>query len=311
MSEEIFSRHFRMTRATFQKLSQLIKYDLPQPYDGFGSQVFPPTERLYMVLWYLATTETYRQLAARFGTTISVVHESVDMVLNAIAKNLKQEIQFPTQAECQGVAARFAKKNGFPGIVGALDGTRISIMKRKQESDSWIDRKGHHSIAVSIVVDSDRRILHYSLGCPGSFHDQRVYRLSGLEQLLDHLEDKFHIIADSAYKLSTHIIVPYKDSGNLTVTQKSFNYKHSCNRMVVEHTFGIIKTKFPRIHFPLQVQSWDRAVLVITCCLLLHNFIQHNDNEVSNKDNHQAAQPELPADKDMKRDTIAALLLNV
>lgn len=304
-----FSRHFRMSRTTFTKLLEILSPFMPTPYSGFGKSVIPPRERLYIVLWYVASNETYRQLACRFGTTDSVIHESVEQTLQLLVDKLAHEVKFPaTDMECKAVAARFQQKNGFPGIVGAIDGTRVNISRPKTEPDAWVDRKGHHSISITAVVDSDKRFLYYSVGCPGSLHDQRVLRLGYLTERLAPLSNIYHLIGDSAYHLTTKMMVPYP-ANTQTEKEKAYNYKHSCNRLVVEHAFGLLKTKFPRIHGILQVKSWDMAVLRMRSCIHLHNFILNNELPDSDElVTPGAAMLNLPEDARAKRDAISDIL---
>lgn len=158
------------------------------------------------------------------------------------------------------------------------------------------------------MVDACRRITAVSIGSPGSFHDSRVLRISELADKIDNLPDEFHVIGDSAYPLKNHLLVPYRDNGNLTNRQRVFNYKHSANRMVVENTIGIIKMKFPRIQSKLMVHSWDRAVSIIMACMQLHNFIQkveHNANEAEFAHYDRVV---LPLDPKDRRDAISDIV---
>lgn len=305
--DEEFARHFRMTRPTFNTLLEQLAPHLPKPFPGMGSVVIPPKERLYIYLWFMATSETYRALACRFGTTDSVIHESIDMVLNAIMKTLKGEVKFPhTLKKCKKIAARFAERNGFPNIIGAIDGTHFMIAKPQREPDVWIDRKNNFSISCSAIVDSELRFLHYVIGCPGSMHDQRVYRLSEVEELLADVPESMHLIGDSAYALDTKLLVPYRDTGSLTVQQKQFNYFLSSNRMVVENAFGLLKNKFARIHATLDTTSWKRAVIIARSAILLHNFII-NEELMSTPIDTRGIPMNLPADAKLKRDKIAEM----
>lgn len=305
--DEEFSRHFRMERTTFNELLRRLAPRLPERYEGFGERIIPPDERLYMVLWFLATNESYRALACRFGTSDSTVHESVDIVVSAIVEELANEVKFPTtEEECKLLSSEFQQRNGFPNIIGAIDGTHIKISKPSREPDVWVDRQGNHSIGIAAVVDQHRRFTYYSIGCPGSMHDQRVYRLSSIEELLNPISDHYHLIGDSAYTLATKMMVPYKDNGKLTARQKSFNYRHSSNRMAVENSFGLLKNKFSRIHSLLIVHSWRRAVAIIKACLHLHNFIINNENVTEPAELFEAVI--LPSDPKDKRDAIAAIV---
>lgn len=73
MDDLQFHSNFRMSRSTYEDLLQCVIPLLPKQYEGFGQRIIPPEERLAMILWFLSSAETYRQLAARFGTTDSVV----------------------------------------------------------------------------------------------------------------------------------------------------------------------------------------------------------------------------------------------
>jgi hypothetical protein len=206
----------------------------------------------------------------------------------------------------------FSRRNGFPGIVGAVDGTHIEISKPLVEPDLWIDRHGKHSINLTAVCDASSRILFYRVGDPGSYHDSRVRRISTLPELLDKLSPKYHIIGDSAYPLDSHLLTPYRDTGSLTFEQKTFNYHLSANRMVIENCFGLLKNKFPRIHNMLQVRSIQQAVLVIRACIHLHNYIIDNQIELfeAGTDRPLNGEIDLPAGGKAKRDRITAILTN-
>lgn len=263
-----------------------------------------------MVLWYLSTSETNRQLASRFGTTEPVIHESVVLALGLIVNRLADQVMFPvSESECSRIANKFQQKNGFPGIIGAINGTHVNIMKPKTEPDAWIDRKEHHSISVTAAVDSEKRFIYYFVGCPGSLHDQHVFRLSDIIEKLKKVPEKYHLVGDSSYARSSELIVPYSGN-NLTAEQRSFNFLHSSNRMVVEHAFGLLKNKFARVHNTLNVRIWDIAALSIRVAIILHNF------KINNQSEKVQPQPELhevvfPQDGFGKRNAMARILLEL
>lgn len=63
--------------------------------------------------------------------------------------NLSRDIiKWPTEAEKQQSEEHF-RNNGFPSIIGAIDGTHIKIDKPQTDPDSYINRKGYYSIQVS------------------------------------------------------------------------------------------------------------------------------------------------------------------
>lgn len=61
-----------------------------------------------------------------------------------------QYIRWPTEEEAMESARIFEQKKGFPGIIGAIDGTHIKIAAPKENQDSYINRKGYHSIQLQV-----------------------------------------------------------------------------------------------------------------------------------------------------------------
>ncbi|KAJ8909746.1 hypothetical protein NQ315_014015 [Exocentrus adspersus] len=102
----------------------------------------------------------------------------------------------------------FQIKKGFKNYIGAIYGCHIVINRPVENEDSYINRKGFHSILIQGVVD---------------------YR------------------GDSAYPNIQWLIAPFKDTGNLSADQKYFNFKHSSARIVVEHAYGLLKGRFRRL----------------------------------------------------------------
>lgn len=48
---------------------------------------------------------------------------------------------------------RFFEKTGFPGVIGAIDGTHIAIFPPESEREHlFINRKLYHSLNVMIVI---------------------------------------------------------------------------------------------------------------------------------------------------------------
>lgn len=78
---------------------------------------------------------------------------------------------------------------------------------------------------------------------------------------------------DSAFGLTCSMIKPYARTNDMSVKETEFNVKHSSNRMIVENIFSWLKEWFPRLHYHLEVTTTQKAVLIITTCIHLYNFI--------------------------------------
>lgn len=59
-------------------------------------------------------------------------------------------------------------------------------------------------------------------------------------RLIDFYEDS-HLVGDLAYKLSTYLLVAFKNVDRLSNREKSFNNKLSQCRVVIENAFGLLK----------------------------------------------------------------------
>jgi hypothetical protein len=104
------------------------------------------------------------------------------------------------------------------------------------------------------VVDSNKRFLDLYLGMPGSTNDSRILRRSFLYHLgisgnlfdARYAIDGFnpYLLGDSGYPLLPWLMVPHKNSRNLTLLETLFNKRLRRDRCLVENAFGILKQTF-------------------------------------------------------------------
>lgn len=66
-------------------------------------------------------------------------------------------------------------------------------------------------------------------------------------------------------------MVPYKDNGHLTASQRTYNFKHSSTRQVIERAFGLLKGRWRKL-FYLDMLCQKKIVSVIIAACVLHNF---------------------------------------
>ena len=74
----------------------------------------------------------------------------------------------------------FEELYGIPQIVGTIDGCHIEINAPPQNHEDYFNRKQHYSVNLQAIVDAKLKFIHATVGYPGSIHDARVLRLSGL-----------------------------------------------------------------------------------------------------------------------------------
>jgi len=208
--------------------------------------------------------------------------------------------------------------SGFPGVVGCIDGTYINIRTPANKLRStYTNRHDMQSMTLQGICDSRRRFLDVFTGVPSKIHDARIFRLSFISSKVNSLGPQFHVLGDSAYPLSENLLTPYRDYGNLTPSQKTYNYKFSATRVRIENAFGMLKGRFRQL-MKLEYHSVRKlASFIIACCVLHNACIDNGDlfqEEPCSEDiGQENYAPEVHGNREqgmIKRDNIAVLLSN-
>jgi hypothetical protein len=235
--------------------------------------VVPVEKQVLIALWYVGSLDTIRKIADRFGVSESTVIMCRERVTAAILNNLKEKnISWPTQQEMQDEVNAFQQRNRFPGIVGAIDGTHIRIKAPSSHPQSYVNRKRFHSIQTQPVCRHNMLFCHIYTGYPGSVHDSRILKQSGLwTNGLRMCNMANHTLGDAAYPTRRWLLTPFRDNGHLTE-------QHTSNRVVIERAFALLKGKFRRLKY-LETAKVNTSVEIIMMCCVLHNICTlTNDN---------------------------------
>lgn len=276
MADYDFKTHCRLHRSTFDLLLETIKVNLENE-----TRPTSPDKMLLITLWTLATPECYRSVGCRFGVSKSTVCRILRSTIDAIFELASTTIKWPGATEAQNIISANSSTTGFPGVLGAIDGTHIPITAPRHSPGTYINRKGFHSLQLQVVCQHNLKFTDCYVGQPGSMHDARVFRFSEISTDLQNntlfFLDDSHLIGDTAYPLSDRLLTPYRDTGNLTECQVRYNFKLSSTRMFVERAIGQLKSPFRRL------KSFDSPDLPFICksviaACALHNFcIDEND----------------------------------
>ncbi|XP_046554693.1 uncharacterized protein LOC124264015 [Haliotis rubra] len=136
-SDPLFRAHFRMTRASFQDLLELI---------GPHTEVktISLERRTLACLWYVSNQETFRSVVDRIGMSKGSLRYYLMNLCRTMTSEdiLPRQITWPRKEEYRAIAEQNAVKYGFPGAIGCLDGTYIPIPGPRDFRDSYICRKG-------------------------------------------------------------------------------------------------------------------------------------------------------------------------
>lgn len=242
-----------------------------------GSPQIPLEERLLIFLWYMASLDKYAAIDDRFGVSESTASYAIRNLISFIHDYLLSIIiLWPTPEEQQEMKDMYMDLKKFPGVVGMIDGTHISIKKPSIRGIDYCNRKD--SIVLQAVVREDLRFTNIFAGFPGKVHDARVLRQSPLFQNGSALCGDGHLLGDSAYPNMSWLLTPFRDTGRLTNVQLHYNYTHSSIRITVERAFGLLKGRFTRLQHINQNEMEGIVQTVVTGCILHNICIINNDN---------------------------------
>lgn len=133
------------------------------------------------------------------------------------------------------------------------------------------------------ICDHKARFTHCYIGHAGSIHDQRVFRISEMQDALGDpmmFPDDCHLVGDLAYKLHDNLLIPYRDNGHLTERQKNFNFCLSSARMAIERAFGILTTRCRSLLTVLPMDRVENIPSFVLACCVLHNLCLFQGDEL-------------------------------
>lgn len=264
-----FRDRFRMDRDTFDVILEQLT-----PRLLIGDRNCPvkisAEKQLLIYIKYVATQMTIQTLSDLFGVCEATIFRLIRKISGIICKDVMPDvIKWPSGQKIHETLREFENLKGFPGVIGAIDGSHIPIRTPKQNPENYINRKCFPSVVLQAVCDANMHILDLHCGWPGSVHDSRVLKNS---PLFSHAQEWFpgntHLLGDSAYPLQTWLLTPFKDYGNLNPDQKKYNYLHSSTRMAIERTFGSLKGRFRRLKYVDMLDIEEIVKLVLSICTL-------------------------------------------
>ena len=111
----------------------------------------------------LATQETIRSVADRFGICGATVYRTVRRVITAIVRNWTSKVivwPYSVEAVCS-ITEGFCSRRGLQMVLGAIDGSHIPIKALNQES--YINRINFYSVVLQATCD--HRMMCHRLFC--------------------------------------------------------------------------------------------------------------------------------------------------
>nr|XP_034334751.1 putative nuclease HARBI1 [Crassostrea gigas] len=173
-----------------------------------------PLQKILLTLRFLATGKMQLCNGDDMGVSQPTVSRSITATLRCLSspRICAQFIKFPLNLqEIRKNQEEFFKIAGFPGIVGAIDGTHVQIIAPSQYENEYVNRHHYHSINTQVVFDPFHKIIDVVAKWPGSTHDARILNESGLKSLFDQnkIPVHTHLLGDSGYPSKRWLLTPF------------------------------------------------------------------------------------------------------
>ncbi|XP_011858851.1 PREDICTED: uncharacterized protein LOC105556374 [Vollenhovia emeryi] len=282
-----FQNYTRMQEEVMEELLILVRPYIEKK-DTVMREAISPRMRLSVTLRYLATGNSFQDLAFSTRIAPNTLSQIIPETLQAIIAVLEEKvISFPCKPDdWEIVANKFQMMWQFPHCIGALDGKHISFRPPRCEGSKYRNYKGTDSIILLALVDADYKFIFVDIGKNGRIHDSTVFRESPLGKKLKenalnlpqpnilpgfNFKMPYVIVGDDAFALHINLMKPYPER-NLTRENRIFNYRLSRARRTAENAFGILANKFRVLLNPIPL-AVEKVEIITYACVLLHNFL--------------------------------------
>ncbi|KAB0804577.1 hypothetical protein PPYR_01547 [Photinus pyralis] len=275
MQDSQFKADFRLSRVTFETLLSNIGGMWTENVRR-GAISVKIEKQLMIAIWYLANLECFRSVAERFGVSKSSAWKCLHCVCEKLIEYNKtaKVLAWPNVQSQERISRMFYKKANFPSCI---DGSHVPIKAPLHNHTSYVNRKGFHSVILQAICDDKYLFTDVYAGEAGSVHDAMVFKRSEFsvnENAYEFLHNG-HILGDSAYPLTSKLLVPFKDYGQLTEVQKHYNTAHAKTRVPIEQAFALLKGRFRRLKL-VENTRIDRIPIMVVSACILHNICMLN-----------------------------------
>ena len=235
--------------------------------------------QLAVSLHFFATGSFQTVIATSHGISQTSVSRCIAAVSDALCSHANDFITFPNQQNQLEIQQSFLEKDGFPLVLGCIDGTHVPIVAPSENEPIYVNRKNEHSINIQAICDSNLKFIDVVARLPGSTHDAFIWRQSGLNQKITSGEVAIvngWFLADSGYPLTHNILTPLLSPN--TTGERRYNRAFLKTRKNIECAFGLWKSRWRSMDRTggSLCYSPGRVCKLVLATMILHNLcIQH------------------------------------
>lgn len=272
VEDEHLLRYYRFPRREILWLCDELEPDIGRVTRR--SHAVPTHTQVLTALRFYASGSFQSVVGDASGLSQSSVSRIIGKVTDALFSRARREIKMPrSAADIAATKHKFYQLSNFPNVIGAIDCTHIAIKAPQINEDVYVNRKQYHSLNIQVIANSDQVITSYSAKYPGSSHDSYIWRNSCVRRSFNRGEfGHSYLLDDSGYPLEPFLMTPIENPAN--PAEQRYNRSHMRTRVVVEQTFGTLKTRFRCLHRSGGALQYDpaRCGKIAVACMLLHNL---------------------------------------
>lgn len=163
---------------------------------------------LMMVLWILASPDTFRAVGVKFGVAEQTVHFHYTYIILALREMAPRYVKWPNAFERELISGIFEALYGYPSVCGCIDGCLICITAPLEQPQQYVDRHHQYSLILQGVCDHNLLFRDFYIGQPGSVGDKRTFKRSPLGRNIlrqPAVVGDNHLLGDGGYTLTSKV----------------------------------------------------------------------------------------------------------
>ncbi|XP_072301499.1 putative nuclease HARBI1 [Eucyclogobius newberryi] len=268
-SDNFLITHFGFPKIFILYLVELLRESLSRRTQR--SRAISPEVQILAALGFYTSGSYQTSMGDTIGISQASMSRCVSNVTKALVEKASQFITFfRDESSRDQSVAMFERAAGFPGVLGVLDFVQVAIKAPNSEDQSYVNKKGFHSVGVQLVCDSRGLLLSAETHWPGALRDYDVLQRSALYKIMEDLDEGW-LLGDSRYPLRKWLMTPvdYPECP----AEFRYNLSHSTTHEIVDRTFRAIQTRFKCLDSSKGYLQYspDRSSLIILACCVLHN----------------------------------------
>ena len=290
-----FLKHFRMKKVHFDYIADLVNQHNPNPV---RSEFRNRRLSVAVTLYKLAHGVPDSVVGTAFGIPSGSVHKHFWAVVPVLNDILLPIVMPPiTHERLQRALDSFAAhKRTIPGILGAIDGLHIRILRMMgQRSAYWNYKHNVYTLACQGIAMGNLEFLDFATGFTGGTNDAGMWHQTSfgkgwqhgtgpLAEILSTFPVSFSfrdnnsrvhykpfLIGDGAYPLLPNLIKPFEGQ-QLSPFREQANRLVSGRRSTIERAFGVLLMRWGLLRKGIN-STPHCAVVIINACVALHNYL--------------------------------------